>query len=128
MFEMVHNRQLIFGEDTIAQLPALLKWRQLKKPMIAVYSPDAPCLNALCQELKKEGISWYLHAGIHGEPDLNCVNLGRDIFLSNGCDCTIAIGGGSVIDAAKAINMLAVNGGMIEEYQMEGRPRLPSKY
>ena len=122
MFEMVHNRQLIFGEDTIAQLPALLKWRQLKKPMIAVYSPDAPCLNALCQELKKEGISWYLHAGIHGEPDLNCVNLGRDIFLSNGCDCTIAIGGGSVIDAAKAINMLAVNGGMMEEYQMEGRP------
>ena len=33
----------------------------------------------------------------------------------------IFLGGGTVIDAAKTIGMLAVNGGNVEEYQMEGR-------
>ena len=37
------------------------------------------------------------------------------------CDCTLALGGGSVIDTAKAIGMLAVNGGNVEDYQMNGK-------
>ena len=33
----------------------------------------------------------------------------------------LALGGGSVIDTAKAIGMLAVNGGNVEDYQMNGK-------
>ena len=49
------------------------------------------------------------------------INGGRDIFLDQHCDCTLALGGGSVIDTAKAIGMLAVNGGNVEDYQMNGK-------
>ena len=49
------------------------------------------------------------------------INGGRDLFLKEGCDCSLALGGGSVIDVTKAIGMLAVNGGNVEDYQMDGR-------
>lgn len=49
------------------------------------------------------------------------INGGRDLFLAEGCDCTMALGGGSVIDVTKTIGMLSVNGGLVEEYQMNGK-------
>lgn len=124
MFEMVQNRQLIFGEGTLEKLPPILSWHKLKKAFAATYNREHPLFLQLIQLLENHGISCCIYEEIHDEPDLNCINHGRDIYLENGCDCTIAFGGGSVIDAAKAINMLAANGGMIEEYQMNGRPVL----
>lgn len=55
------------------------------------------------------------------EPTLQIIDHGRDIYVAEGCDCTIALGGGSVVDAAKVIGMLAVNGGDTEDYQMRGK-------
>lgn len=121
MLEMVSNRQLIFGEGALSKLSPLLLWQQIKKAFIVTFDRQAPCFLGLLNELEQNGISYYVYSDVHGEPDLDCINNGRDIFLKQGCDCTIAFGGGSIIDTAKAINMLAVNGGMIEEYQMDGK-------
>lgn len=121
MFEIVQNRQLISGEGSLEKLPSILSWHKLKKAFAATYDRENPIFLDLVRRLKLQGISCCIYSEIYGEPDLNCINHGRDIYLENGCDCTIAFGGGSVIDAAKAINMLAANGGMIEEYQMDGR-------
>lgn len=63
----------------------------------------------------------FVYDQIVGEPDLHMINGGRDLFLKEGCDCSLALGGGSVIDVTKAIGMLAVNGGNVEDYQMDGR-------
>lgn len=49
------------------------------------------------------------------------INGGRDIFLDQHCDCNFWLLEGSVIDTAKAIGMLAVNGGNVEDYQMNGK-------
>ena len=71
--------------------------------------------------LKKAGIAHVCYDSFQGEPDLYVINDGRDLFVKEKCDCTLALGGGTVIDTAKTIGMLAVNGGKVEEYQMEGR-------
>lgn len=45
---------------------------------------------------------------------------GADAYLRHGCDGVIALGGGSVIDTAKYIALLANNGGSVEDYA--GKP------
>lgn len=120
MFEFVNNRQLIFGENKIKEIPGLISWYGCKK-VFFVYSKSAKAWNGIAQSLKDKGIETVAYDQVKGEPDLHVINGGRDLYVKENCDCTLALGGGSVIDTAKAINMLAVNGGNVEEYQMEGR-------
>ncbi len=124
-WEIVQNRRVIFGGGRLAELPGILSWYQKKKVFLAasksVRSNGAPVREELCRMLDEAGIGYYLYNKISGEPDLHVINKGRNLFLEHGCDCGVAVGGGSVIDATKAIGMLAVNGGLVEEYQMEGR-------
>lgn len=54
--------------------------------------------------------------GVTGEPDDVMVKTGVQQFEDNGCDMLIAIGGGSQIDAMKAIALLSVSGGTIADH------------
>lgn len=54
--------------------------------------------------------------GVTSEPDDKHVDKGLDIYINNNCDFLIAIGGGSPIDAAKAIGVMAANSGKISDY------------
>ena len=51
--------------------------------------------------------------------------LGADLFLSLGCDLLIAIGGGSSIDCAKCISIVASNGGNILDYEGVDEVKMP---
>ncbi len=119
-FELVCNRQISFGENKIEMLVDLLNWYGKKKAMLVSYPTHLNGFKRVSDILEKGGISFVSYV-VTGEPDLHIIDGGRDLFLSEGCDCTIALGGGSVIDAAKSIGMLAVNGGCIEDYQMRGK-------
>ena len=121
MFEIVNNRQVIFGENKISEIPGLLKWYGCRKVFFAAYSSSADSYIRIARALTEAGIEHVCYDKVAGEPDLHMINGGRDIFLDQHCDCTLALGGGSVIDTAKAIGMLAVNGGNVEDYQMNGK-------
>jgi len=51
--------------------------------------------------------------------------LGAELFLSFGCDLIIAIGGGSSIDCAKCISIVAANGGYILDYEGVDEVKMP---
>lgn len=51
--------------------------------------------------------------------------LGAELFLANGCDLIIAVGGGSPIDCAKGISIVTTNGGHILEYEGVDQINLP---
>ncbi len=53
---------------------------------------------------------------IPGEPSFVEVEAGARAAVESGCDGLVAVGGGAVIDTAKALSLLATNGGEISSY------------
>ena len=51
-------------------------------------------------------------------PSAEVAAAGLDFYLSRGCDGVVAVGGGSAMDAAKAIRILAAHGGDILDYDV----------
>ena len=120
-FEMITNRQVIFGEGKLPELVKQLQWYGKKKVLLVSYGQHHQGYKTVSGLLEEAGIAYVPYPVTGGEPDLHIIDHGRDVFLAEGCDCTVALGGGSVIDAAKTIGMLAVNGGCTEDYQLFGR-------
>jgi alcohol dehydrogenase len=71
--------------------------------------------------LKAVGVSAQLWDGLTPNPKDHEVAGGCAAYLEGGCDVLVAVGGGSCIDAAKAIAVLASRGGVITDYAGVGR-------
>lgn len=121
MFELVNNRQLIFGENKINEIGTLIEWYGCKKAFCVVYPEGERVYNRVKLLLEAHGVSSISFFKVGKEPDMLVIHEGRDLYKAEKCDCTIAIGGGSVIDTAKTVGMLAVNEGNVDDYQMHGK-------
>lgn len=71
--------------------------------------------------LAAAGIRAELWDGLTPNPKDHEVAAGCDAYLASGCDVLVAVGGGSCIDAAKAIAALASRGGAIADYAGVGK-------
>jgi alcohol dehydrogenase class IV len=58
----------------------------------------------------------FLQFIVPGEPDLNLIEQKMVKLANTDCDLVIGLGGGSVIDTAKAIGVLLTNGGNLLDY------------
>lgn len=79
--------------------------------------------------LLNAGISVHLYDRVAVNPDSDMAEAGRAFAAPLGVDSVIALGGGSALDAAKAINFLVTNGGRMQDYRGYGkaaRPLLPA--
>ncbi|WP_408007931.1 iron-containing alcohol dehydrogenase [Pseudalkalibacillus sp. A8] len=73
---------------------------------------------SLCQDhLKIEGVESRVYQGIESEPTDRYVSKGLELLKIEQCDLVVSIGGGSCIDTAKAIAVLAKNEGYIGDYR-----------
>ncbi|MBQ3390070.1 MAG: iron-containing alcohol dehydrogenase [Firmicutes bacterium] len=72
------------------------------------------------EQLKLAGVDYVIFDRIGANPVIAMIEDGRQFCLENGCDFIVALGGGSVIDAAKHISMLATNDGSIWDYAQGG--------
>lgn len=70
----------------------------------------------LIRLLKGGDMDAVVFSGITGEPDDRMIYEGLTFYREEKCDCLIGFGGGSPMDAAKAIGAMAVNPGMISDY------------
>jgi len=66
--------------------------------------------------LKAEGIDSVLFDKVAQNPLTTTAAEGAAFAKENGCDVVVAIGGGSIMDCAKAIAFLAVNNGDVSDY------------
>ena len=72
------------------------------------------------EQLSLAGAAYVLYSGIGPNPDKASVMAGAAAARANGCDFIVALGGGSVMDASKAIAMMAANSGDLWDYVSGG--------
>jgi alcohol dehydrogenase class IV len=66
-------------------------------------------LEKAVKPLEKDGIPCVVYSEVEANPSSGVVEKGAALLKQNGCDCLVALGGGSSIDAAKAIGILATH-------------------
>jgi len=67
--------------------------------------------------LKAGGVDYVLFADVVPNPPIALIDQGAEIYKTEGCDSLIGFGGGSSMDSAKSIGVLAENGGSILQYE-----------
>ncbi len=80
-------------------------------------------LNDVKMALNTAGVSFEIYDNVVAEPTLAHVNEGLKMFKDSKSEFLIAVGGGSPIDAAKAISALATNRGTMTDF--EGLNKIP---
>jgi alcohol dehydrogenase len=73
-------------------------------------------LDALLAELDAAGVAHELYDGIRPNPTNTSVDEAAELANTTGCDFVIALGGGSTMDASKAIALVATNEGSCWDY------------
>jgi alcohol dehydrogenase class IV len=67
--------------------------------------------------LKQEDLQYVIYDNVVTNPRDFQVEQGAQLYMQKNCDVIVAVGGGSPIDAAKGIGILASNHGRIHEYE-----------
>lgn len=75
--------------------------------------------------LREEGQQWFYFNEVVANPRDFQVMQGAEHYLQQRCDVVMAIGGGSPMDAAKGIAMIASNGGTVQDFEGANRIQRP---
>jgi alcohol dehydrogenase len=75
--------------------------------------------------LEEAGVQTVLFDAVAPNPRDATVQQGAEILESEGCDVLVAVGGGSPMDTAKAIGVVATHGGRIQDYEGLGLVQKP---
>ena len=109
--------ELITGEHCVAEhAPKLARYG--KRCLIVTGGSAAARSGALRdaeEALRSQGITFTHYAGIEPNPTLASCQEGGRLANSAGAEFVLGIGGGSPLDAAKAVSVFAANPGMTEE-------------
>jgi alcohol dehydrogenase class IV len=119
-FTIARFPRIEFGTGTFARLPGIAASFGRRALLITGASSlqQSPRWNALRQGLQQAGIQWE-HTTVSGEPSPALVDDAVKQFRDLQPDVVIAIGGGSVLDAGKAIAGLLRTGDSVMDY-LEG--------
>lgn len=98
-----------FGAGTIFKLPEIIKEIEAAK-IFFITGRRSFELSGAKDKIKKmfQGHEIEMFS-VSGNPDFENIKVGLEKFLRSGCDAIVAVGGGSVIDSAKAINVISKN-------------------
>jgi alcohol dehydrogenase class IV len=115
-FEFATATRIVFGEGTAATLPELV--RSFGTRPLVVTGASTQRAAWLVSALAAETIA------VAGEPTVDLVRQGARRVQNAGCDVILSLGGGSAIDAGKAIATIATNGGEpLEFLEVVGKGR-----
>jgi choline dehydrogenase len=107
------------GPGAIATLPQVLQDLGLRRPLF-VSDPGilrAGLVERVTRELNAAGQDYVLWVEVVANPPVALVDRGAQAYREEGCDGLIGLGGGSALDTAKAIGIVAAHGGSIRDYQ-----------
>ncbi|MCE2393637.1 iron-containing alcohol dehydrogenase [Candidatus Poribacteria bacterium] len=110
-----------FGAGAIQNLGEHVRAFDGKKPFIVTDEgvTNAGILSKTVEPLEKTQIDSAIFDAVQPNPTDLSVLEGLEAYRAEGCDVVIAVGGGSVMDAAKAIRILATHEPPLESYYLD---------
>src|SRR5262249_4223425 len=112
-FEFATAGRILFGRGQSQQIPILA--RDLGRRALVVLGGSSRGRTALTEGLSDAGVRPVVF-NVSGEPTTHLVDRATGIARAEGCDLVISVGGGSVIDAGKAVAGLLANPGEVRDY------------
>lgn len=121
-FQMYVPTRILFG---CGMLNNLHKQQMPGKKALIVISngkstKENGSLDRTEEQLEKAGVEYAVFDGIMANPLKSTIDEGAKAAKDNGCDFIVALGGGSVMDASKAIATMATNDGDLWDYVFGG--------
>ncbi|WP_029986715.1 iron-containing alcohol dehydrogenase [Lysinibacillus fusiformis] len=108
---------IVYGRDSFQEVGEYAKKLGNKALIISDPIMDSLGFVKQCRNLLNTfGMEAVPYLGVVTEPDDTYVEEGLHLLQQEGCDVIISVGGGSCIDTAKAIAVVATNGGYIGDY------------
>ena len=109
-----------FGPGAISGLQNILKAQGVTRPLLLCDHGIRECgiLQVALDELGKETESLAQFDGVASNPREENVLEALEVYREQDCDGIIALGGGSVIDAAKGVALLSTNPGDLDDFDI----------
>lgn len=112
-FEFATATRIIFGPGALREAPPIVA--QFGTRALVVTGRNPSRAEALCAALSNQGVSTERFS-VPGEPEIETVRTGVNQAHRMAAELVIAFGGGSALDAGKAIAVMARNPGDVLDY------------
>jgi len=117
-FTLWFNTTVHYGAGKVSELGSLL--RSINASKILIVTDRGIVASGIVKKctdaIMSEHIRFSLFDGVEPNPTTDSVEKGLTLVKHESIDAIVAVGGGSSMDAAKAINVLFTNGGQIVDY------------
>ncbi len=117
-FDVNMPTRIVFGAGRVSEIGTIASTYG-KRALLVTYK-DIRGLEQTIEKVDKylteSGLSVIKYSEIEPDPPTEVINQGADVVKENDIDVLIGLGGGSAIDGAKAIGVVAVNGGDAYDY------------
>lgn len=129
-FNFFVKSNITFGRGSVGELPAMIKKYGINNLMVVYDSgvKAAGIADKVLEQVEKTGCSYVIFDRVIPNPTNEIVEEAAKLAKEKKTDGFVAVGGGSSIDLAKAVNVLMTNEGTIGEYggmNMVKNPCLP---
>ena len=126
MNEIILPNYINFGAGSVKNIVSVLEKLKCKRPLVITDNilVKLKVINSLEDALNSKKIIYKIYKDTIPEPTAASIMAGVELIKNNSFDSIIAFGGGSPIDSAKAMSVLAKYGGKIKDYKF---PRIISQ-
>lgn len=107
----IREPQLITGDDSLSQIADIIKNEGHSNILIMTSAGfiKRGSLEGLFEQFKNRGIDYQVYSKVMPDPTITCIEEAVSIYSDSGCDGIYAVGGGSVMDAAKVVAARVAN-------------------
>jgi alcohol dehydrogenase class IV len=106
------------GNGTVARVGEILKDSGAKRALVVtdLGVTQAGMAERVKEVLEAAGISYAVYSDVQSNPTEDNVEAALARYRENKCNCLVGLGGGSPIDVAKAVRVMASHPGKLEEF------------